>query len=89
LLSGGLLILILLSKNALMLIAPISLIFYGVALYNASKFSFNDVKYLGIVQIGLGLLAALYTNYALLLWAIGFGVVHIGYGIYMHIRHER
>ena len=89
LLSGGLLILILLSNNALMLIAPISLIFYGVALYNASKFSFNDVKYLGIVQIGLGLLAALYTNYALLLWAIGFGVVHIGYGIYMHIRHER
>lgn len=89
LVTGGLLILILLSKNILVLIAPLSLIFYGVALYNASKFSYDDVKYLGIVQIGLGLLAALYTNYGLLLWAIGFGVIHIVYGIYMHIRYER
>jgi len=89
LLSGGVLVLILLSKGILVLIAPLTLIFYGLALYNASKFSYDDVKYLGMIQIGLGLLGTLFTGYGLLLWAIGFGVVHIIYGIYIHIRYER
>lgn len=89
LITGGVAVLILLSKGILILIAPLTLIFYGLALYNASKFSYEDVKYLGMIQIGLGLLGMLYTGYGLLLWAIGFGVVHILYGIYIHIRYER
>jgi len=89
LLTGGVLVLILLSKGVLALIAPLTLIFYGLALYNASKFSYDDVKYLGMIQIGLGLMGTLFTGYGLLLWAIGFGVVHIIYGIYIHIRYER
>ena len=89
LLTGGVLVLILLSKGVLALIAPLTLIFYGLALYNASKFSYDDVKYLGMIQIGLGLLGTLFTGYGLLLWAIGFGVIHIIYGIYIHIRYER
>lgn len=89
LLSGGILILILLAKDLIGLVAPISLLFYGLAIYNASKFTFDEMKFLGLIQIGLGLMSAYYIEYSLFLWAIGFGVVHIGYGIYMHYRYER
>jgi hypothetical protein len=87
--TGGILILIAMMKDVTLLVLPMSLIFYGMALYNASNFSYSDVKYLGLTQVGLGLFAALYPDYGLILWAIGFGAVHIVYGIYMHIRYER
>jgi len=87
--AGGLLILIIISKGLLGLIAPFSLLFYGLALYNASKFTIVEVKILGMVQTGLGLTATWFIEYGLFLWAIGFGVVHIVYGIYMYFRYER
>lgn len=89
LLTGGILILILIAKGLIGLIAPVSLLFYGLALYNASKFTYIELKFLGIIQIVLGLISSYFVEYGLLLWAIGFGVVHIIYGIYIHIRHER
>lgn len=89
LVAGGLLILVLLAKELIGLIAPLSLVFYGLALYNASKFTYDDVKFLGLIQIGLGLISAYFIEYGLLLWAIGFGLAHIVYGIYMHLRYER
>lgn len=69
--------------------APLTLLFYGLALYNAGKFTYDDVKYLGMIQIGLGLISAWFIEYGLLFWAIGFGVVHIVYGIYIYFRYER
>lgn len=89
LVSGGILIVILLSKGLIGLVAPLTLLFYGLALYSASKFTYKDVKFLGLIQIGLGLMSAWFIEYGLLLWAIGFGVAHIIYGIYMHFRYER
>jgi hypothetical protein len=89
LITGGILILILISKELTGLIAPLTLIFYGLALYNASKFTIDEVKYLGMIQIGLGLLSSYFIEYSLLLWALGFGAAHIVYGIYMHFRYER
>lgn len=89
LVSGGILILILISKGLIVFAAPLSLIFYGIALYNASKFTFEVLKYLGLIQIILGLISACYTAYALLFWALGFGLFHIIYGAYMHWRYER
>ena len=88
LVAGGLLILILISKGLIGLIAPCSLLFYGLALYNASKFTYEEVKILGITQMGLGLISSYFIEYGLLLWAIGFGAIHIVYGIYMHYRYE-
>jgi hypothetical protein len=87
--AGGILILVLLSKGLIGLIAPLTLLFYGLALYNASKFTYDDVKFLGLIQMGLGLTGSGFIEYSLLLWAIGFGVIHIIYGIYMHFRYER
>jgi hypothetical protein len=89
LLTGGVLILILLSKNLMGLAAPLSLIFYGLAIYNASKFTFDEMKFLGLIQIGLGLISSYYIEFSLFLWSLGFGVVHIIYGVYMYFQHER
>lgn len=87
--AGGILILVLISKGLIGLIAPLTLLFYGLALYNAGNFTINEVKFMGMVMIGLGLISSWFIEYGLLFWAIGFGVVHIGYGIYMHFRYER
>lgn len=89
LVAGGLLILILIAKGLIGLVAPCTLLFYGLALYNASKFTYEEVKTVGLIQIALGLISAWFIDYGLLFWALGFGVVHIIYGIYMHYRYER
>lgn len=89
LLSGGLLILIVIGQGLWALIIPLTLIFYGLALYNASKFTYDEVKSLGILQIMLGLFSAYYFSYGLLFWAVGFGLLHIAYGIFMHLMYER
>lgn len=86
---GGILILILISKELIGLIAPVSLIFYGLSLYNASKFTIDEVMFLGFIQIGLGFVSSYFIEFSILFWALGFGVAHIVYGIYMYFRYER
>lgn len=87
--AGGLLLLILISQGLIGLIAPFTLLFYGLALYNAGRFTYEVVKILGLIQIGLGLLGAYFVGYGLVFWALGFGVAHIIYGIYIHYRYEK
>ena len=89
LVTGGLLILVLIAKGLIGLIAPVSLIFYGMALFSASRHTLEEVKVLGIIQIGLGLISSYFIQYGLIIWALGFGVVNIIYGIYMHYKYER
>lgn len=89
LISGGIFIAILFMKDSLELIAPAMLIFYGLALVNAGKFTFEEVKFFGIIEILMGLIAAYFTSYGLLFWALGFGFMHVVYGIYMHLKYER
>lgn len=87
--TGGIFILIMISKGILGFIAPLTMIFYGLSLINASKFTFDELKYLGITEIILGLLSACFIGFGLLFWTIGFGLMHIIYGIYMYWRYER
>ncbi|GAA4319625.1 hypothetical protein GCM10023149_18440 [Mucilaginibacter gynuensis] len=89
LLTGGALIIIFIIRGYLGIVAPASLIFYGLALIGASNFTFGDVKYLGIFEIILGLIAALLPGYGLLFWAIGFGILHIIYGSIMYFKYDR
>ncbi len=89
LLTGGMLILILILQGVVGLIAPVSLIFYGLALLNASKFTFSELRSLGIIEIIIGLISAWFINFGLIFWGIGFGVMHIAYGIYMHLKYEK
>jgi len=87
--TGGLFCLIMLYHGDIGLIAPATLIFYGLSLINASKYTFNDIRYLGICEIILGLTASLYIGYGLYFWAVGFGVLHIIYGAVMYFKYER
>ncbi len=87
LVTGGILCLILLLNGYLGLVAPLTLIFYGLALVNASKFTLHDIRSLGILEIALGLIATHFIGFGLLFWAIGFGLLHIIYGIIMHVKY--
>jgi hypothetical protein len=89
LVSGGILIFILLLRGHYGIVASASLIFYGLSLVSASNFTFTMVKYLGLCEIALGLIAACYPGYGLLFWAIGFGVLHIIYGSVMYLKYDR
>lgn len=89
LLAGGILILLLISKGLIGLIAPFTLLFYGLSLYIAGFYTIKEVRIMGLIEIILGLLNVAFISYGLLFWAIGFGIVHILYGIYMHFRYER
>ena len=73
------------------LIVPVMLIFYGLALVSASNFTFGEVKYLGLLEIVLGLVCACLPGYGLnlLFWAFGFGVLHIIYGALMYFKYDK
>jgi len=87
LVSGGLFILILIAHGQLILVAPACLIFYGLALLNASTNTVEEVRYLGYSEILLGLIAAWWAGFGLVFWAIGFGVLHILYGTMMYKKY--
>lgn len=87
--TGGFFILFLIEKEMLSLVAPLTLLFYGLACVNASKYTLGDVRYLGITMIILGLLSTWFLGYGLLFWALGFGACHIIYGSMMYFKYDR
>jgi hypothetical protein len=87
--AGGLFVLILAFRNNLELVVPAMLTFYGLALVNAGKFTFGEIHFLGLTEIVLGIIAGIFINYGLLLWTIGFGLMHIVYGAVMYYRYEK
>jgi len=89
LVTGGVFALIMLYRGYTGVVAPSMLIFYGLALINASKYTLSDVRYLGITEIILGLIASFMVGYSLMFWTLGFGVLHIVYGTVMYFKYER
>ena len=87
--TGGIFALLLLRHEDYGLIAPITLIFYGLACLNASKYTLKDVRYLGITEIILGLIAVEFSGYGLYFWVLGFGICHIIYGAVMYFKYDR
>lgn len=89
LVAGGFFCLVMLYHGLVGLIAPATLIFYGLALLNASKYTLNDIRYLGLCEILLGLLGTLFIGYGLVFWTLGFGLLHIVYGLVMYNKYDR
>lgn len=87
--TGGFFSLVLYQNNLIGLIAPSTLIFYGLACLNASKYTLGDIRYLGIVNIVLGLIATQFIGYGLYFWGIGFGVLHIIYGTVLYNKYDK
>ena len=86
--TGGVFVFVLLIQNHLQLIVPAFLIFYGLALVNAGKFTFGEIFYLGILEIITGLVSAFVPGWGLIFWIFGFGVLHIIYGLAMYRKYE-
>jgi hypothetical protein len=89
LIAGGLFVLGLLYQGEWFLVAPACLVFYGLALVNASKYTLTDIRYIGFLEIALGLVNMIYPNYSLYFWAVGFGVLHIIYGLIMWWKYDK
>jgi len=87
--TGGIFALAMLHYGFIWLVFPVTLLFYGLALVNASRFTYPEVFYMGISEIGIGCIALFLTGYSLIFWAIGFGMLHIVYGLTMYNRYER
>lgn len=87
--TGGIFCLAMLHYGFIWLVFPVTLLFYGLALVNAGRFTYPEVFYMGISEIGIGCIALFLTGYSLIFWAIGFGLLHIVYGLTMYNRYER
>ena len=86
---GGILILKMIDLGYYELVVPATLIFYGLALVNGSKYTMGEVRYLGYAEIVTGLISLLVLSGGLYIWAFGFGVLHIIYGVAMWWKYER
>lgn len=88
LVTGGVFCLALLFHHLFVWIAPATLIFYGIALVSAERYTLTDIRYLGYCQIILGLISLFFLGWGLLFWTIGFGILHIVYGLIMHKKYK-
>lgn len=86
--TGGIFCFILLVKGELGMVMAGTLVFYGLALVNVSKYTYEEIHYLGLIEIGLGLVTAVFPKYQILFWALGFGVCHILYGFIMYRKYD-
>ncbi|MCY4779981.1 hypothetical protein ORI89_09995 [Sphingobacterium sp. UT-1RO-CII-1] len=88
LLSGGILALVFINKGYYDLIAGTLLVFYGLALAAGSTYTFKEVRWLGLFEIVLGLIAIFLPGYGIVFWALGFGLLHIIYGFIVYKKYE-
>jgi hypothetical protein len=89
LVTGGIFGVMLLKQEHYGLISPITLIFYGMALVNASKYTLETLRSLGLSFIVLGLINTAFPGYGLQFWTLGFGFFHILYGTIMYVKFDR
>jgi len=87
--AGGIFCLALFYYGLPGLVPSATLVFYGLALLNASKYTLDEVRWLGLSELAIGLIAAFWIGAGLMFWALGFGVLHIFYGALMYHRNER
>lgn len=87
--TGGFLCFALLHEGIFPMIPATMLVFYGLGLFAAANHTLSDIRYLGIGQIVLGLLAAFFPAFGLISWALGFGLLHIVYGSIMYYKYDQ
>ncbi|WP_420575184.1 hypothetical protein [Ekhidna sp.] len=86
--TGGIICLLFLSQGYLGVIPPFTLIFYGLALVNVSKYTLNEIRSLGLLEILLGLIALQFISFGLVIWSAGFGLLHIIYGFIIKAKYK-
>ncbi len=86
--AGGLFVLFTVKTVPANVTAASTLIFYGVAMMSAGKFTFGEIHWLGALEVVTGLVCILLPQWTIVIWAAGFGVIHICYGLFMHLRYK-
>lgn len=86
---AGVTILALLLKGYFDLIIPVMLFFYGLGLVHAANFTFRDIAYLGYLELILGAISLFAPQTAIIIWTLGFGVLHIVYGSIMFYKYDK
>jgi predicted lysophospholipase L1 biosynthesis ABC-type transport system permease subunit len=86
--TGGVFAFVFLLRGNIEIVASSTLIFYGLALVNVSKYTLDEIHYLGLTEIVLGLLAAVFMYKGIYFWTIGFGLCHIFYGMAMYFKYD-
>lgn len=88
LVAGAVFCFALIYHQMFILVAPSTLIFYGLALINAEKYTYSDIKYLGFSEVILGSIALFFVGYGLVFWILGFGILHIFYGLLLFKKYK-
>ena len=88
LIAGAVFCFALVYHQMFILVAPSTLIFYGLALLNAEKYTYSDIKYLGFSEVILGSIALFFVGYGLVFWILGFGISHIFYGLLLFKKYK-
>lgn len=88
-LVGMVVVLRVLHYNQLWLVVPLSLLFYGLALINAGKYTVSNIRQMGYAFLALGCINLWLPAYGLYFWMLGFGLLHVAYGVYMWYKFER
>ncbi len=86
--TGGIFALIYLFRGPFYIVLASTLLFYGLGLINASKYLNEEIHYLGLTEIVMGLLTAYFSKNGILFWAIGFGLCHIVYGLIVYVKYD-
>lgn len=91
LISGAVICLALIHRGYYDILSSAMLIFYGIALFNAGRYTLKDIRYLGLTELALGCISLFFTGAAIeiIFWALGFGVCHIVYGLWMYFHYEK
>ncbi|NMC42254.1 MAG: hypothetical protein GYA43_13955 [Bacteroidales bacterium] len=88
LLAGALFILLTPGRLDGGMIAASTLVFYGLGLVNAAKFTLGEIFWLGILEIITGLVCLVMPGWVFLFWVFGFGILHIAYGLFMYFKYK-
>ena len=87
--TGATVLFVILQTENFRFLVPFALVFYGLACENVSKYTYRNVRYLGIIMILLGIFGFQFNAYGLLFWCLGFGISHIVYGTWMYFKYDR
>ena len=88
LVAGGVLVLALWHHDVYGFSAAITLVCYGLALLAGGRYTVDEIRALGYCEVALGLAVAFFPGYGIDAWALGFGVLHVVYGLVMYRRYE-
>ena len=81
LITGGIVCVILLRMGYVGFLTAMTLLFYELALVNGSHYTLSHIRYLGLAEILLGLLALIFIGQSLYIWMLGFGLFQMVYGL--------